>query len=1279
MMILPRACSSGDFGDIKPDGSYIEFNCLAVTAEGALGYQVVVTNPAATSGIFRNVYNQHPVLTAEVNNQGVVTITPKKKGTAKVTVTADMPEGTDDIEGTFTVTVLNRKPRVANGIEDLQATVGSPFEFTFDSNTFTDPDPEDRLTYAASEPPEAPWLQFDPATRTFSGTPTANPAGTILVTVTASDGVDIATDTFTININQPPTIVGTLANVQTTAGATVSVEIASKFSDPGDTLRYTAESSNENAATVAVEGDNLSVTAVAAGSTRITVTATDTSGLFTGLGFTVNVDAANAPPTGIALTSTRIDENAAANSVVGTLSATDDGIGTLSYTLLEETDYRAFTITGNQLTINAPPDYETQSSYAIRIRVSDGEFTYSEAFTITVNNVADTNTAPTDIALSKTDIDENAAPNSVVGTLSATDDGVGTLVYTFIQSGDYRAFTITGDTLTINASPDYETRSSYSIRIQVSDGQYQYAKTFTISVNDDGNTAPTGITLSRTDIDENVAANSVVGTLSATDDGRGTLAYTLVAGNSDIVNGVDNGAFTITGSTLTINASPDYETQSSYRIRIQVFDGEFAYSAAFAIRVNDVNEAPTGIALTATRIDENVAVNSVVGTLSASDDGIGTLVYTLVSGNGDIDNRAFTIIGTTLTINASPDYETQPRYRIRIQVSDGQYQYADTFTILVNDDGNTAPTDIALSRTDIDENAAANSVVGTLSAIDDGIGTLAYTLAAGNGDTDNGAFTITGNQLTINASPDYETQSSYSIRIQVSDEQYQYMETFTITVNDVNEAPTGIALSRTDIDENVAANSVVGTLSATDDGLGTLAYTLAAGNGDIDNRAFTIIGSTLSVNASPDYETKSSYSIRIQVSDGQYQYAEAFTISVNDVNDAPTGIALSRTDIDENVAANSVVGTLSATDDGRGTLAYTLVAGNGDINGVDNGAFTITGSTLSVNASPDYEAQSSYRIRIQVSDGEFAYSAPFTITVNDVNDAPTGIALTSTRIDENIAANSVVGTLSATDDGIGTLVYTLVSGNGDIDNGDFTITGTTLTINASPDYETQSSYAIRIQVSDGQYQYADTFTILVNDDGNIAPTDIALSKTDIDENAAANSVVGTLSAIDDGIGTLAYTLVAGNGGPTMARSPSPATSSPSTPRRIMKPNQVTASAYRSRTSNINMRKPSPLPSMMMGIPRPPALRFPERTLTKMRRPTPWSARSAQPMMVSAPWFTHWRRAAAILTMAPSPSPAARSPSTPRRIMKPNQVTASAYRSSMGNTLIRQPSPFASMM
>ena len=454
----------GGFARMEFDASGVpEFNTAEQQTPTDYSVRVVDTPQSTIASIFRAVGTARSrVVDAQVSDDGVVKITPKAKGRAQVTVVANMPDGTDP-EYSFAVEVANSNPRAENRIKDLQATVGSPFEFTFDSDTFTDPDPEDQLTYAAIELPEAPWLQFSPASRTFSGTPTATPAGTILVTVTAGDGIGIATDTFTITItiNQPPTIVGTLANIETMAGARVVVEIASKFSDPDGDLRYTANSSAPEVATVAIEGDNLTVTAVAAGSSDITVTATETSGseLSVVQTFTVNVDAVNAPPTGIALTSTRIDENAAANSVVGTLSATDDGIGTLSYTLLAETDYLAFTITGNQLTINESPDYETKSRYSIRIRVSDGEFPYSEVFIITVNDVNDTNTAPTDIALSNAIIDENVAPGTVVGTLSATDDGIGILSYSLTR--DYDAFAIIDNRLIIKASPDYETKSSY--------------------------------------------------------------------------------------------------------------------------------------------------------------------------------------------------------------------------------------------------------------------------------------------------------------------------------------------------------------------------------------------------------------------------------------------------------------------------------------------------------------------------------------------------------------------------------------------------------------------------------------------------------------------------------------------------------------------------------------------------------------------------------------------------------------------------------------------------
>ncbi|MBC6473254.1 MAG: cadherin repeat domain-containing protein [Hormoscilla sp. GM102CHS1] len=62
-------------------------------------------------------------------------------------------------------------------------------------------------------------------------------------------------------------------------------------------------------------------------------------------------------------------------------------------------------------------------------------------------------------------------------------------------------------------------------------------------------------------------------------------------------------------------------------------------------------------------------------------------------------------------------------------------------------------------------------------------------MVAGTGDTDNAAFTIVEDQLRINSSPDFETQSSYSIRVRTPDAGgLSYSENFTININDVNEA-----------------------------------------------------------------------------------------------------------------------------------------------------------------------------------------------------------------------------------------------------------------------------------------------------------------------------------------------------------------------------------------------------------------------------------------------------------------------------------------------------------
>ena len=113
----------------------------------------------------------------------------------------------------------------------------------------------------------------------------------------------------------------------------------------------------------------------------------------------------------------------------------------------------------------------------------------------------------------------------------------------------------------------------------------------------------------------------------------------------------------------------------------------------------------------------------------------------------------------------------------------------------------------------------------------------------------------------------------------------------TINVNNINEnsAPTNLDLDKETIDENVAANSVVGKFSTTDpEPVDTFTYALVAGEGDTDNQTFTIEGNQLKINSSPDFETKSTYNIRVQTTDGEGATLEKqFTININDINEAP--------------------------------------------------------------------------------------------------------------------------------------------------------------------------------------------------------------------------------------------------------------------------------------------------------------------------------------------------------------------------------------------------------
>ena len=163
-----------------------------------------------------------------------------------------------------------------------------------------------------------------------------------------------------------------------------------------------------------------------------------------------------------------------------------------------------------------------------------------------------------------------------------------------------------------------------------------------------------------------------------------------------------------------------------------------------------------------------------------------------------------------------------------------------------------------------------------------------YHFVSGSGSTDNAAFNISGNALRASSSFDFETKSSYSVRVRSTDQGGLYTEkVFDISVTDVHESPTEISLSASSIAENAGANATVGTLSTTDpDALNTFTYSLVSGSGSTDNTAFNISGNALRASSNFDFETKSSYSVRVRSTDQGGLYTEkVFTINVINTNE----------------------------------------------------------------------------------------------------------------------------------------------------------------------------------------------------------------------------------------------------------------------------------------------------------------------------------------------------------------------------------------------------------
>jgi len=211
----------------------------------------------------------------------------------------------------------------------------------------------------------------------------------------------------------------------------------------------------------------------------------------------------------------------------------------------------------------------------------------------------------------------------------------------------------------------------------------------------------------------------------------------------------------------------------------------------------------------------------------------------------------------------------------------------------------------------------------------------------------------------------------------------------------------------------------------------------------------------------------------VQANDGALTSTQSITVTVTNVNEAPTITSNGAGDTASVDAAenSTAVTTVTAADPDAGTTYSFAITG-----GTDADQFRIDAATgvLTFQAAPNFEdpadadASNTYEVEVQVSDGALTDTQTITITVTDVNDAPVITSNAAVNVTEHTTS---VTTVTATDEDNDTLAYA-ITGGADADK--FSIDAATgvLTFKSAPSYDLptdadqNNTYEVEVTVTD---------------------------------------------------------------------------------------------------------------------------------------------------------------------------------------------------------------------
>ncbi len=480
---------------------------------------------------------------------------------------------------------------------------------------------------------------------------------------------------------------------------------------------------------------------------------------------------------------------------------------------------------------------------------------------------------------------------------------------------------------------------------------------------------------------------------------------------------------------------------------------------SFVLTVNAVNDAPSfTLSTAALSLAEDFGSTQV--TVISSDDGDTTedqlLSYSLSSSNVGF---ATLLIDGSGTVSISSVADAFGVATVTVTVDDGgavDNLAMQSFVLTVNAVNDAPNFTLSTSVLVLDEGFGLRQV--SVLSSDDGDGTnqvLTYSLST----TDTGFAELSISSqtglITINSIPNQNGGATvYVIADDGGSVNSSATQALVLAVGAVNGAPN-FTLSTTDLTLDEDFGSVQVTVLSSDDGDGTtqvLTYSVSVSTAALGVAIADIVAASGALTITSVPNAFGVVTVTVTVDDGadfDSQSEQSIRLTVNSVNDAPRfTLSTSALIVDEGFVSAQV--SVASSDDGDLGVVQSL---NYSISTTDVGFATLSIDDQSgaVTLSGVAGAFGTAIITVTVDDGDAVnnrFEQTFTLTVNNINDAPT-FTLSTTAISVREGFGSVEVTVASSDDGDGgiqTLSYSLSTTNVgfailsiDIDSGAITL------------------------------------------------------------------------------------------------------------------------------------------------------------------------------------------------------------------------------------------------